>query len=65
MSSDESVEDFVKRGGVIEKCDPEPDPPVIIRPRYGSAQKKHFREGDKSFSHGRKKRGAVRYGRCS
>jgi hypothetical protein len=65
MTSKESVEDFVRRGGVIQVLDPEPDPPIIIKPRYGSAQKKHFMEGDKSFSHIRKKKGAVRYGRCS
>jgi len=39
MSSKELIREFLERGGVIERCDPEPDPPVIIKPRYGSAQK--------------------------
>ena len=38
MTSSESVEDFIRRGA-IQVCDPEPDPPVVIRPRYGNAQK--------------------------
>lgn len=64
MSSKELIEEFLERGGVIERCDPEPDPPVIIKPRYGSAQKKHFVEGDKSRWQQASRRGAVRYGRC-
>ncbi len=65
MTSSESVEDFIRRGGVIQVCDPEPDPPVIIRPRYGNAQKRHFVEGDKSRLQQKSRKGAVRYGRCS
>jgi len=65
MSSKESVEDFIRRGGVIQVCDPEPEPPVLIKPRYGNAQKKHFLEGDKSRSQRASRKGAVRYGRCS
>lgn len=64
MSSRELIEDFIKRGGVIEQCDPEPDPPVLIKPRYGNAQKKHFVEGDKSRRQQTNRKGAVRYGRC-
>jgi len=65
MTSEESVEDFVRRGGVIQVLDREPDPPIIIKPRYGNAQKKHFVEGDKSRLQQARRKGAVRYGRCS
>jgi len=64
MSSKESVEDFIRRGGVIQVCDPEPEPPVLIKPRYGNAQKKHFVAGDKSHRQQASRKGAVRYGRC-
>jgi len=64
MSSKESVEEFLGRGGVIQVCDPEPDPLVLIKPRYGNAQKKHFVAGDKSWSQQTARKGAVRYGRC-
>lgn len=64
MTSRESVEDFLKRGGVIQVCDPEPDPPVFIKPRYGNAQKRHFVEGDKSRLQQASRKGAVRHGRC-
>ena len=39
--------------------DPEPDPPIIIKPRYGNAQKKHFVEGDKSRLQQARRKGAV------
>jgi hypothetical protein len=64
MSSSESVEEFLERGGVIQICDPEPSPPVFVRPRYGNAQRKHFVEGDKSRWQQASRRGAIRYGRC-
>ena len=65
MTSKESVEDFIRRGGVIQVCDPEPDPLILIKPRYGKAQKRHFVEGDKSRLQRKGRKGAVRYGRCS
>lgn len=63
MTSKESVSDFLRRGGVIERCDPEPDPPVVIRPRYSNSQKRHFVAGDKSHRQQASRKGAVRYGR--
>ena len=61
----ETVDAFLARGGRIEQCEPEEAPPQYIQPRYGSGQKRHFIDGDKSKpSHcGRSKKGAVRFGR--
>jgi hypothetical protein len=63
MSSEDLIEEFIRRGGVIEQCAPEPDPPVFIRPHYRNAQKKHFVEGDKSRRQQTSQKGAIRYGR--
>ena len=63
MTSKESVEDFLRRGGVIQQCDPEPEPPVVISPRYSNSQKRHFVTGDKSRPQQAGRKGAVRYGR--